>query len=977
MAQESHKTRLPSQQKIKSKLVPLKATHYQTFEAFPDTQVTSQKPPQSPFPPISSFSKQKLSGRHSRTSSTSSVQSLDLLQSSGSNFTFDSAPPLSQLGNDAWVNEISPVNGNIFYIDIQPVLRRKKHYQSIVSISSLISDISTASAPNPKPTVTPGTSPSLSSKRKLKLSQLFPHRSLGRSKKKQSQQSPIQNPVRASTISLDEKKLEHKTSDSPNIFYRSKSTPNSISLQLNLQVNNREGNQITKQDILTKLGILVQQPKIKASKSSDDLLEDSNSVSSNKQSSTPLIVHSIIPDSPAFVDGTLNTMDKILSIEDNIVTQDNLLIVLDKLKHKTSLTFEIIKEKFDFTSKHELDEGSTDFKRTEALSRLAARMETFENIAGTFSIEHAQEVGTYLCMYMTLNEKDQTGNYHGMEDLIFYYPHQPIPKDKNPADPTASCVHKLVAVRGMFYTLADVILTISGLAGDRVTLKMTNGEIVHAAFKLLPSKDLLIIVAPKNVVGEKENLCEYFDTFLEVLSFHFGSVSNAFLQQSNLLEIDHLCDLLFSNIFRTILFDRSDVFISKLKASQSLRINSEIETEINSLLSELDASDLSDQTEITAMQRPYHSIGSCLYYKGYLICSHLSASYQRAVNLYCSFHELLNLTSSQGVGQIVIWKEVFPTTLEQSPLKTQSQKNPPFKSLGGKYFLLIIGLGQSLCAQILLAGPMATRLLHLPPPDPLIVDRVKEMLDELERYGLFVDLEEKSLNAPHLPSINNPLATANKGSDKSIFERATRGSRTSLRTSGDSTDSDGSTATKTQSRSSLPILDTQPQFPGKQIAFDSISFLTSSPINLLFHYLVFDELSGLFLTPPLLSKHSPSSYSIQKDLVFIFHTACLEIQRQFRYSRQWQKSFAKLNKKYKNYLAEDPELLLGEATEHAINFEWKIHPDSNTDQSKLIFWVIGRRILRPKPCELYICYQDSTPQSTIEMAFKLLQSNVI
>ena len=971
MAHESHKTQLPSQSKIKSKFVPLKATHYQSFDAVSDTQVISQKPPQSPFPPLSSFSKQKFPGRHSRTSSSSSVQSLEPLQSSGSNFTFDSALPLSQLGNDAWVNEINPVNGNVFYIDIQPVLRRKKQYQSTISLSSLISDISTASAPNPKPTGTPGTSPSLSSKRKLKLSQLFPHRTLGRGKKKQS---PVQNPARASTISLDEKKI-HKisTPDSPKIFHRSKSTPNSISLQLNVPPNIPEGNQITKQDILTKLGIMIQQPKIKASKSIDDLLEGS----SDKQSSAPLIIHSISPDSPAFVDGTLSTMDIILSIDNINVTQDNIHIVLDKLKQKTSLTFEVIKDKLDSISKQELDEGSTELNRSEALLRLAARKETFENIAGTYASEHKKEIGTYLCMYMTLNEKDQIGQYHGMEDLIFYYPHQPIPKDKDPADPTASGVHKLVAIRGMFYTLADVIQAMCGLPGDRVTLKMSNGEMVHGAFKLLTNKDILIVVAPKNVVGEQENLCEYFDTFLEVVSFHFGGISNAFLQPSNLQEIDHLCDLLFSNIFRTLLFDRSDVLISNLKASQSLRINSEIETEINSLLNELDASDLSDQTEITAMQRPYHTLGSCLYYKGYLICSHLSASFQRAVNLYCSYHELFNITASQAVAQIVIWKEIFPTTLEQSPPKILSQKNAPFKSLGGKHFLLIVGLGQSLCAQIQLAGPMATRLLHLPPPDPLTVDRVKEMLDELERYGLFVDLEEKTLNAPHLPSINNPLAATNKSSDKNIFERGMRGSRSSLRTSGESTDSDGSTATKTQSRSSLPFLDTQPRLSVKQPAFDSISFLTSSPINLLFHYLVFDELSGLFLTPPLLSKHSTSSCSVQKDLVYIFHNACLVIQRQFKYSRQWQKSFAKLNKKHKNYLAQNPELILGSATEYAINFEWKINPNSNTDQNKLIFWVVGRRILRPKPCELYICYKDATPQSTIEMAFKLLQSNVI
>ena len=209
MAQEHQKNRLSTQSKLKSKFIPIKASHlHKSFDNLStDTPVTSQKPPQSPFPSIPSISKYKTSGRHTRTGSSTSVQSLDILQPSGSSFTFESAPPISQFSNDAWINYINPITGNVFFIDIQPTLRRKKHYQSTISLASVISDISSASVPLTKPTSTPGTSPSLPSKRKLKLSQLFPHRTLGRSKKKQTQQSPMQTTSRNSTISLDESSI--------------------------------------------------------------------------------------------------------------------------------------------------------------------------------------------------------------------------------------------------------------------------------------------------------------------------------------------------------------------------------------------------------------------------------------------------------------------------------------------------------------------------------------------------------------------------------------------------------------------------------------------------------------------------------------------------------------------------------------------------------------------------------------------------
>ena len=285
------------------------------------------------------------------------------------------------------------------------------------------------------------------------------------------------------------------------------------------------------------------------------------------------------------------------------------------------------------SSKQELEDPPGDIGVGDNHLRFIAGKESFENIAESSD----KKIGTYLCMYMTLNDKEQAGREQGMEDLVFYYPHQPIPKDIDSKDPAASGLHKLIAVRGMFYTLADVIQTMSGLAGDRATLKMTNGEIVHVAFKLLPNKEILVIAAPNDVVVKKKVLCGHLDRFLDVLSFEFGNASNAFMQQSNWEELDQLCGLLFSCIYRSYLFDPSDVFISNLMGSQSLRVHSDINTELNSLLSELDASDLSDQPEISEMQRPYHSVGSCLFYKGYLICSH---NYQIVHVKPCSYHQL-------------------------------------------------------------------------------------------------------------------------------------------------------------------------------------------------------------------------------------------------------------------------------------------------------------------------------------------------
>ena len=76
------------------------------------------------------------------------------------------------------------------------------------------------------------------------------------------------------------------------------------------------------------------------------------------------------------------------------------------------------------------------------------------------------------------------------------------------------------------------------------------------------------------------------------------------------------------------------------------------------LLSRLESADHSDRPEMLPLRRPFLLTGSCLLYRGALACSHLAPSDQRAVAMYCYAYRLLELTATESVSQIVIWKEV-------------------------------------------------------------------------------------------------------------------------------------------------------------------------------------------------------------------------------------------------------------------------------------------------------------------------------
>ena len=72
-----------------------------------------------------------------------------------------------------------------------------------------------------------------------------------------------------------------------------------------------------------------------------------------------------------------------------------------------------------------------------------------------------------------------------------------------------------------------------------------------------------------------------------------------------------------------------------------------------------------------------------------LMCNHLPKDDLVDFTTYLKYHSLLTLTTDQCVGQLVVWKEVYPTRLCQSvPEEQQFGYTEP---LIARWFWLIVG----------------------------------------------------------------------------------------------------------------------------------------------------------------------------------------------------------------------------------------------------------------------------------------------
>ena len=82
--------------------------------------------------------------------------------------------------------------------------------------------------------------------------------------------------------------------------------------------------------------------------------------------------------------------------------------------------------------------------------------------------------------------------------------------------------------------------------------------------------------------------------------------------------------------------------------------------------------------------------------QGYLIANHLPREDLLDVCLYCQHYGLLPLASEQRVGQLVVWREVFPLHRGQQrapgaagPSSAAEARHAPPRA---RHFLLIVGL---------------------------------------------------------------------------------------------------------------------------------------------------------------------------------------------------------------------------------------------------------------------------------------------
>ncbi|XP_032400423.1 protein inturned isoform X5 [Etheostoma spectabile] len=736
-----------------------------------------------------------------------------------------------------------------------------------------------------------------------------------------------------------------------------------------------------------------------------------------------LTVHGLIPNSPAIKCGQILIGDVLVAVDDVDVASENIERVLSCIPGPTQvkLTLETVAQvdrsnASDTSSVHRM-------KASPPVSQLVRLLWGEDTAELQMSIRHIP----HIVMYLSL--KLDSASPQDEEEILYKYP-------------VSEASGQLKGVRGIFLTLCDMLENVTG--GRILSSSLLLGkQLVHVGY-WKESNNLLVIGLPaarvpllylQTVVGD----------VVRTLKVMYGSLDSAFCKADHAPRLDHFFCLFFQQLIQpSRLRDGSSaltpdvsgtLFVDGLPAVRWLTLPPEIKMEVDTVLSDFESSDFGEMSEdFFGLRRLYVILGSCLFYKSYLIANHLPKDDLLDVCLYCQHYCLLPLTSEQRVGQLVIWREVFPQQ------RAKGSTAPGYSQPQGRHFLLIVGLKHFMQCVLLEAGGAASPALGSPGPDCVYVDQVKATLLQLE--VLEAGIEER-LNAPSAPCLScadwflpaatardrldnlapsspvfSKIASAVKGSSagnrgRSLFgERSRRSSpQRSLSDSGseghmDAGSGSGSLMAPGLSPHSTP--DSGRKLGGRRNSLGSGGSDGSGISGGLFKIPRMKHPNPFYLgtlRKTLTEKETEEMYNTMKLTSgaenTLFHYVLMEtVQGIFiaptnrevaqlsgsihpQLIRNFHHCCLSIRAAFQQSLptrgrraADRPQgggWGLGPVKEHGVLFQCK--PENWTDQRKpaptMTYWVIGRMLLEPVPQEFYVCFHDSVAEVPVEMAFRL------
>lgn len=696
----------------------------------------------------------------------------------------------------------------------------------------------------------------------------------------------------------------------------------------------------------------------------------SNSSLGHRRRDRRVKVRAILPTGVTAKHTNILAGDCLVSINDQNVTWDNLATLLRVLLLQRQARLGLCR-----SSKRREGEGSMRRRSQSRSSRLV------QLVAGSNSspvslegLLQGQWEPFYGALYLSL-EGISSDNMQAKEDIVYQFPHVD---------------NKVIDARGVFITLAGTVQDTSQSTIRSTTLLLGDTQ-VHVVYHC-EGHNLFVMSAPESRFS-LFSLTSLVTDLIRLLQITHGSIEQAFSTSTNHNQLDCFFALLHQN---QVLKEenRDPVSRESCNLSQSVKmltLPNDIKLCSDKVLTDFEAADFGDMSDsYYGCRRSYSVLGTCLFYKDYLIANHLPCDDLVDVATYLRYHALLDLCSDQGFGQLVIWKEVHPTRHCQTVPEEQSFGYT--EPLRARWFLLIVGYKHTILAVMLETGGCTAVSLGVSSPDPFLIDQARTVLMQLDSHGLTYHCHN-GIVQPMCPLVTSPNLVLDRLTSRpsdliprslkklpmkdpvsslvhSSFNenhgslRRLQASRKDSLNSDNSSESSGESFFKFSRKGRLfpetaDLLQDIHESKGEIV--NANRKLTVGQENCLFHFQYYDNLDGVVVSS---GPVTATDIQLNKDVYCNFTKCCQTIKNMFDAARRTREQL-KREKERVIELNED----LTEIREEAVMFTTPA--PANRRGPTLMYWVLGRCLSRSQKREVYVCFLESTPQTIIELAFKM------
>lgn len=499
----------------------------------------------------------------------------------------------------------------------------------------------------------------------------------------------------------------------------------------------------------------------------------------------------------------------------------------------------------------------------------------------------------------------------------------------------------LEKLKGSFLTISSLLTSTFG--EPKMTVLKVNDETFFVSYTNREVEKEILFLGFNSSFTNKFDVQFHTANIVKYLDFVYPNFSEI----EDFQRLSMTCELLKIQLLQ---LGRESVNFEQLFSCPTFAyLPKEIVLRINDSLSELEAMDYRNWNEsLVDLFGKFNILGTCLYYKNSLICTHFNEIEMENVEVFLRTNCLQLLYDNCLVNEITLWQRVYPKKYQSFNKENDSSKNKVFIAVAGRAELLLVTMLEENEYNFNpdIETQSSNYLIHF-------VEEMNDVLDHLSFVGI-ENLTRIWISSSKRPQCKKLQDAHDK--DRGFEENSIH--LKSLKEEDEESVHDHESQLGSQKSSSGFEMNDLTDMICKDFAAiipQTITF--GKDRNVLYHFTQIDLKEGKIITV------NEKNFSDKSNVLSeIFKRECIRVHKMLQNTIKFDQMLSKENTKISQ-----KSTTMMQIKEKGVVITFNLN-----DEEHIEFWIVGRLFQSIYGArELFVCYDSIVPQNIVEIAFRI------